>query len=129
MQRTGEPLVIPPIQNARTATLVGPEGSSREVQLSPDQKQFVKNIDISGLYRLTGLPGDKDQEIVYAVNLADPHESDNPAQQKIMVGDTSSIEASASSVMAKREFWRTLALIAVALLMIEWWVYHQRLGL
>ncbi len=129
MVRTGDPLVIPPILNARSATLVMPTGKSLEIPLSQDRKQFVKGINHVGLYRLTGLPGSKEEsEIVYAVNLADPHESDNLAEKKVMVGEAP-IEESSNVITARREFWRTLVLIAGALLLLEWWVYHRRMGI
>ena len=34
-----------------------------------------------------------------------------------------------TAIEAKREIWNTLALIAAGLLLIEWWVYHRRVGI
>lgn len=131
MLRTGNPLVVPPIGTAPSATLVAPDGSKVEVSLSAENKTFVKDINQVGMYRLTGLPGSVEDEMLFAVNLADPHESDNPARKKVAIGQTedSALEASAAAITAKREFWRTLVLIAIGFLLLEWWVYHRRMGL
>ncbi|MBI3831325.1 MAG: BatA domain-containing protein [Planctomycetes bacterium] len=127
-QKTGEPLIIPPIADGTTAKLTRPDGSTEEVKISSEQKTPVKEINTVGLYMVTDLPGGKASDRVYAVNLADPQESDNGARVKIKVGDQD-LEASPAAISAKSEIWRWLALAAVTLLMAEWWVYHRRIGL
>jgi hypothetical protein len=127
-QKTGEPLIIPPIADATTAKLTRPDGVTEEVKISSEQKTPVKEINTVGLYTVTELPGGKASDRVYAVNLADPQESDNGARIKIKVGDQE-LEASPAAISAKSEIWRWLAIAAVALLMAEWWVYHRRIGL
>ena len=127
-QKTGEPLVIPPFGSAPSATLVQPDEKRVEVRLSADKKTFVKDINRAGLYRLTGLPGEGEEGRPYAVNLADPGESDNAARSEFLVGEKK-IEASPEAIKGKREIWRSLVLAALGLLLLEWWVYHRRVGM
>ncbi|MCZ7644154.1 MAG: BatA and WFA domain-containing protein [Planctomycetota bacterium] len=126
--KTGEVLSLPPVEGASTATLTWPDGHSEQVELSATRKMPVKGVNSIGLYRLTGIPGDGPDGRTFAVNLADTKESDNLAQASLQVGEET-VEASPSAIEGKREIWRTLALIAVGLLMAEWFLYHRRLGL
>ncbi|MBE7466383.1 MAG: VWA domain-containing protein [Planctomycetes bacterium] len=128
-QRTGEMLVLPPVDGAPTATLAWPEGArTLEVALSATTKQRVPNIDTIGLYRLTGITGDPPEGRIYAANLADPRESDNVAQDAVQIGEES-LEATPSAVEGKREIWRNLVFVAVCLLLAEWAIYHRRVGM
>jgi hypothetical protein len=64
----------------------------------------------------------------FAVNLFDPGESDirpnrSPA---IKVGD---VEVKGESVwkVARKEIWKTVVLIGLAVLLVEWYIYNQRI--
>lgn len=127
-QKTGEPLVIPPLPDTTQGTVIRPDGTQETVKIAPDAKSFVKGITQTGLYTLTGLPGGKPDDRTYAVNLADPNESDNAAHAKIKIGGQE-FDTTPAAINAKSEIWRWLAMGAIALLMIEWLVYHRRLGL
>ena len=127
-QQTGEPLVLTPVPGASSAMLIKPDGSTPErIELSQERSTFVKGTTKAGLYTFKGLPGE-DEGRVYAVNLASRSESDNAAQEAIQVGD-STLANAPSAIEAKREIWRDLALAAGALLLLEWWVYHRRVGM
>ena len=109
----------------RTATLVGPPDTTPEkIELSQDHSTLVKGTEKAGLYTLRDIP----QERVYAVNLASRTESDNAARHALKVGDIT-FESTRSAIEAKREIWRDLAWIAGALLLLEWWVFHRRVGM
>ncbi|MCW8132769.1 MAG: hypothetical protein KIS92_20655, partial [Planctomycetota bacterium] len=127
-QKTGEPLVIPPMSEAGPATVTRPDGSQETVKLNLDTKTRVENTYAVGLYNVTGLPGGKDADRTFAVNLADAYESDNAAQGKIKIGEQE-FDSTPSAISAKSEIWRWLAIAALALLLVEWLVYHRRLGL
>ena len=124
-QQTGEPLVIPPGIGSPTATLHRPSGGVPEkIELNPDRSTFVKGTEKAGLYSLMDIP----QERTYAVNLASRTESDNAARGSLKIGDVT-FESSRSAIEAKREIWRDLALVAGVLLLLEWWVFHRRVGM
>jgi len=124
-QQTGDPLVIPPGLGAATATLLRPAGGTPEkLDLSQEHSTFVKGTEKAGLYTLRDIP----QERIYAVNLASRTESDNAARGSIRIGEITK-ESTRSAIEAKREIWRNLALVAGALLLLEWWVFHRRVGM
>ena len=126
-QQTGEPLVVPPGLGAPVATLHRPDGSLPEkVELSQEHTTFIKGTEKSGLYHLKGLPDDVDR--VYAVNLVSSEESNNSAHEALKVGEVT-MNTAHSAIEAKREIWPDLALGVAALLMLEWWVFHRRVGM
>jgi hypothetical protein len=124
--KTGEPLVIRPYPDAPTGTLVRPDGQAEKIQLSPDRKTFYERTDEVGLYRLMGLPGGK--EFAWAVNLASAQESDNARRGSLWLGDQE-VAATPGAISTKREIWHWLVLAALGLLLVEWLVYHRRVGL
>jgi hypothetical protein len=123
-QQTGEPIVIPPGLGADTATLHKPDGSSEKLEISRDHTTFSKGTDKAGLYYLKDLPVER----TYAVNLASRDESENGAQAVLRVNDFT-MQSNPSAIEAKREIWRDLALAAAGLLLLEWWVFHRRVGM
>ncbi|HYG74741.1 MAG TPA: BatA and WFA domain-containing protein [Planctomycetota bacterium] len=124
-QRTGEPLVIPPGLGAPVATLIRPGGGSEKIELSQERNTFVKGTDKAGLYTLKDTGG---EDRIFAVNLAAREESDNARQGALKIGEVK-IDSNRAAIEAKREIWRDLAIAAGVLLMLEWWVYHRRVGL
>jgi hypothetical protein len=105
------------------ASLRRPDGTEARVELSSDRKTFVKGVAQVGLYRLTGLPA----EMLWAANLTDPQESDNARRGALQLGDQQ-IVAAPAAITTKHEVWPWLALAAAGLLLLEWLVYHRRLG-
>jgi len=130
-QRTGEPIVIPPGLGSKTADLLKPNGQlEKAIELSEERTVFVRGTETSGVYKLTYKPelATEAEERLYAVNLASRTESDNAARGVVKIGDTS-LTSTPSAVEAKREIWKDLVLIACGLLLLEWWVYHRRVGI
>ena len=127
-QQTGSPLVVPPTNPAVAGMLQrpNPEEAPEKIQLSAEHSTFIKGTEKTGLYYLKGLPGNT--ENVYAVNLASRAESDNAAHESLQAGNVT-MAASRSAIEAKREIWRDLALAAGAILLLEWWVFHRRVGI
>lgn len=126
-QRTNEPLLFPPTAGAPSAVLELPGGESRSIQLSEDLKTAFRETERAGVYRLSGLPESPKSARAFAVNLADTAESDNAAGGELRVGDEV-VRSSPTAIVARREVWLWLVLAAAAVLVVEWWVYHRRLG-
>ena len=82
----------------------------------------------AGLYRIEALDasGAILDRGVFAVNLFAPEESAIAPRSTITLGDTLVTEATEPAV-GQREFWPLLALLALAVLLIEWFAYHRRL--
>jgi len=124
-QRTGETLMVPPGLGGVLASFHRPGETPEKIQTSAEHSTFIKGTEKAGLYYLRDLPGG---ERVYAVNLASRLESSNAAQGSLKINDLS-VASTPSAVEAKREIWKDLAIGAAALLMLEWWVFHRRVGL
>ena len=124
--QTGETLSIPAGISGSPATLLTADGRKERVELSLEHVTLAQGTEKAGLYKLQDLPGDATR--TYAFNLASHNESDNAARGALKVGDVT-MTASPAAVEGKREIWRYLAIAALALLMLEWWVYHRRVGI
>jgi hypothetical protein len=86
-----------------------------------------------GLYRVKYLSDSSSdtfssEEDRFAVNLFSPLESDLSVADEIQTGDTR-VPAAVPAELGQRELWPWLAALALAVLMLEWWVYHRRQGL
>jgi len=60
----------------------------------------------------------------FAVNLFAPGESDIRPVDQIQIGQTT-VETAAAEDVGQREFWPWLLVIAVIVLIVEWWVHHR----
>jgi len=60
------------------------------------------------------------------VNLFDPTESRIAPERSVVIG-TTTIARDAREEKGRREYWRWVAAIGLALLLVEWWVYHRSL--
>jgi hypothetical protein len=121
-QKTGEPM------GTDRADLFKPDGNvERGIELSLENSVFIKGTEKAGLYYLRGIPSEPDGR-PYAVNLSSRTESDNAAQGSLRIAEKE-LTSRPEAVEAKREIWRDLVLAAAALLLLEWWVYHRRVGM
>lgn len=124
----GDVLVISPPLLAESVRVTAPDGSARELPITGERVAFA-NTDQLGLYRLEIL---QDGEVTsaqrFAVNLFGAGESDIrpvPAADLQLGGALAA--ADAEEKLGTQEFWMWLALAALLLLAIEWYVYHRRL--
>lgn len=61
----------------------------------------------------------------YAVNLLSPDESDITPRPSLTFGETT-VEGGEEAVRSNEEIWRTLVILALIVLCIEWYVYVRR---
>lgn len=79
-----------------------------------------------GIYKVELLANTEVQtEGWFAVNLFAPDESYIAPAESIMVGQTEVTQARSGEEYGQRELWPWLAVAALAVLLIEWWVYHR----
>jgi hypothetical protein len=132
--RVGESLVIRPPLTADTLRFSLPDGSQRTI---PVDRQSIIYADTTqtGIYTLDVLEGETVQQSQpFAVNLFEPLESKiAPERDSIMLGcpvntpDCQSVKPGEREEVGQLEFWWVIALLALLILLIEWYVYHQRL--
>ncbi len=128
--RTGEivPVVLP--SDAYDASLRRPDGGIEALptnggMLSLDQ------VTRAGVYQVSAktASGKHDFSLRFAANLLNAEESDlTPRRELALAGRGEQITATAGPVQTEREIWRIMLLIALAVLCLEWWVFHRRIG-
>ncbi len=121
----GDTVVIRPPIGADSLRVTLPSGDTRE--LPPDENLlFFTETTTAGLYTLDVL---SNEEVIdsqpFAVNLFTTGESDI-TPQTISLGGTE-VTTDANEQLGVREFWSLVAFLALLVLLIEWYVYHQRL--
>jgi hypothetical protein len=120
--RAGDAFRLPLAQGIKTAKLTGPDGKSRLLEVDPKARELVVGETFKqGIYRL--LAGTN--TTTFCVNLVDAAESNIAPREELPFGRYSKVAASKLK-QANAEFWRWLALAALAVLLFEWWWYHKR---
>jgi hypothetical protein len=122
----GDTLRIP-VRPEKTARVMRPDGA--EVRLTPDAggTAYYGGTERVGLYRVEGGVTDRDR---YAVNLEDEWETDIAPPEgplklagDVKVGEVGQIKASTPEV------WRWFIGAALAVLLLEWYIYNRRVML
>lgn len=122
----GEPMVLPLPPDANEVVVSKPDGT--RVTLQPQNSQAVfADTDALGVYTVEiRRPGADPILRATAVNLQNPAESRvEPREQLQLFQAGDRVVAGAQERTARSEFWRWLAWIALALLVIEWLVYQR----
>lgn len=122
----GAPVTVRYIEDADTAEITRPDGES--VRLSPQGSEAIFADTLRpGLYTVeltrNGVPVKTDR---FAVNLFDETESQIAPQDSLVVG-TTTISPNAREDTGRREFWPWVAGLGLAVLVVEWWLYHRSL--
>jgi hypothetical protein len=115
----GETLIMPILSSQSTPVIITkPNGESTIIETRDGQITFADTYQL-GIYKIQF----DDQTIEFAVNLQSPLES-NIAPILNLPPDTFNREISNSSQQATRqEWWRQLVILALSVLVIEWFVY------
>jgi hypothetical protein len=117
----GEPMVLRPEADVKSLTVTPPEGKAEKLQRGQRPEFIYSATQQLGTYTVT-----RDDGLVrsFAVNLLDPNESNIEPRQVLKIG-SDDVEAGAQR-RQPRELWRWIALGALVLLMVEWYVYNKR---
>jgi Ca-activated chloride channel family protein len=124
----GQTVVIQPPPEADLVRVVAPDGATTTFRV--DQPLLIyAETQQTGIYSVDMYNGaELIQQEFFAVNLFSESESDI-APRAVQLG--SSAEATAAEMpqeVGQREFWSLFALIGLAILALEWFIYHRRLG-
>lgn len=124
----GDVLLISPPLLADSLRITAPDGRVTELAAEGETLAYTDTGQL-GLYRLEIVQaGEVTQAQHFAVNLFGAGESDiTPRTQAELQLGGGLAAAAADEQLGLREFWTLLALAALLLLAIEWWVYHRRL--
>jgi hypothetical protein len=137
--RCGEPLRLSASAWSDAAAAAGPvdvrverpDGKAETLTVAADAPRLYAATDRPGLYRVVG-PGNR--EVLFCCSVLDEAESDNSARDSVNFAvkdapgwsrEVASTEAAKTST--GREYWKYAAMLALAVFMLEWFVYNRRL--
>ncbi len=123
--RPGQPLAITPPVGATEVNVVKPDGATWRAPISEGDIRFTQT-DALGVYAVRVLSSEGETADAFAVNLFDPRESDVRPRESIRIGRVDvSAAVARRDALARREFWPWLAALALAVLGVEWRLYHR----
>jgi hypothetical protein len=106
----------------RSAQVTLPGGATRTIPIEANANEFIYPDTLKdGIYRVKIGTNDT----VFCVNLLDAAESNIKPHDEISLGEHTKVAATTTQ-RTNMELWRTLAAIALLVLMGEWWFYHRR---
>ncbi len=125
----GQPLAIPADPSISEVRVTRPDGKIVLAQIQGGQALYA-DTEMPGPYTVEQL---QDTRVIarqmFAVNLFAPRESRISPQPELNIAQVSGLQQAVTrEQVGRQEFWRWLAAVALAVLMIEWLVY-QRNGL
>jgi len=119
--QTGEPLAILAENGAATCDVTGPDDIHESIPLDPTRPAYLARTARAGLYHVAQSAGTR----TVAVNLLDATESAITPADTIQIG-RSDVQGVGEAARENRELWRWLVAAAVAVLVLEWWLYSRR---
>lgn len=121
-------LRLPP--SVRRAEVRSPAGRVSTVIRNQAGLFEIMDTDELGFYQVMPVDGDADDRapVHFAVNLFDENESAVAPVAEVAIGSEQAADT-AAQLAARREYWRWLAILAVGVLLGEWYVYNRRISL
>jgi hypothetical protein len=124
--KAGQPITVQAKPGQKRAALAGPGGLKADLVASPSGLLRWARTLRAGVYRLAIEGG---PETAVAVNLMDERESDiAPADELACSGQVVKAQRSAPAP-ANRELWPLLVALALAVVLVEWYVYCAKVRL
>ena len=105
-----------------------PGGSTRSIQPLDPALMSWGPIELSGVYGLVwSIPGDETKySRAFAVNLLSERESDIHPAQTILAHEGSDVQLAGGDGSQYTPLWPWAVGLCLALIMLEWWVYHRK---
>jgi hypothetical protein len=117
----GQVLTFTPPPEIDALTVTRPDGTSTRLEIQEGRTLFEDTTQ-PGVYRVTW---GEEQSLVFSVNLTNPQESDILPAESLPAFEGASGMEDTLPQKARREWWRSLAFIALVILIIEWLVYNR----
>jgi hypothetical protein len=119
----GESLSISPPPGVSAVVIVSPQGKTYSLPLT-DAPLLFTHTDELGVYAVNYLREAETVSDYFTVNLFDEIESDIQPIGSLLIGAVPVPTIAAES--GEFELWPWLALFALGILLLEWWVYHRQ---
>ena len=118
----GDPFRLALAQPVSSAQITLPDGAVRNLQVGTNASEVVFGDTFKqGTYHLKAGTNDT----VFCAALLDGAESNIKPRDEIQLGKYTRVSAT-SLHRTNMELWRTIAAVALAVLLFEWWYYHRR---
>jgi hypothetical protein len=118
----GDPFRLALAQPVTSAQITLPDGSVRDLKVGTNANEIVFGDTFKqGTYRLKAGTNDT----VFCAALLDAGESNIKPRDEIQLGKYTRVSAT-SLHRTNMELWRTIAALALGVLLFEWWYYHRR---
>ncbi|MBC7248853.1 MAG: VWA domain-containing protein [Anaerolineae bacterium] len=128
--RPGDPLTLRPAMDATQLVVQSPSGQRWTYPVTGEPIPFAETTEL-GVYTVyqSSAPSassaqSADQADHFAVNLFSEMESDIAPREVITIG-AQQIAVPQEGLQGRQEWWRWLALAAVIVLLVEWWVHWR----
>lgn len=109
---------------AKEVHITPPQGRQRTIVPTADNLFSFGETDLLGTYEVR--EGDaKDVTQYFSVNIFDVQESDVEPKAEIET-QWETIEGQSAWLPMRREFWKWLVVLALVVLLIEWYIYNRR---
>jgi len=118
---TGDTWHLPVSSDLERATIVDPNGDSREVPVVEGRAVYAGLH--TGFHTLRTPAGEE----VFAANLGAGEESRIAPPETLNVGAIEAGEPSSGEIGVRREIWLYLVLLVLGVLAVEWFTYHRRI--
>jgi hypothetical protein len=125
----GQPYPIRTVLPVDSVTVKPPTG--REVEVRRENQNAINFTDTNepGVYEVREGTGTKLSQR-FAVNLFDPRESDLKPAETVPIGhEEVKAEAKSGTEAARKELWKWILLLGLAVILFEWYVYNRRVYL
>jgi hypothetical protein len=118
----GEPMVLRPEAGVHRVTVTPPKGPPRTLERRGRAEITYDETEQIGPYRVTPEDGASRS---FAVNLLDAAESNIEPREAIRVGGEQYVAG--QQRQQPREIWKWVVLLALAVLLVEWYIYNRRI--
>ncbi|HKZ69001.1 MAG TPA: VWA domain-containing protein [Anaerolineales bacterium] len=121
----GDSVTVRPAVGEQAVGILGPDDTLYTAGVTNAGALFAQTqlIGIYGVGTASQIEGTKFAGF-FAVNLFDRLESNIQPADTLTIG-RSQVSASVRNQVGQREFWPYVAAAALAILLVEWWVYHR----
>jgi Ca-activated chloride channel family protein len=121
--RTGSTLPLQPKQEVETFTVVNPAGDSYSIPIEDGKAYSFIDTEQIGFYEVSS--SNSEEKNLLAFNLLSLEESEVAPRKELQIG-RETVTAGDSVLTSNREIWRYLLWAALAVLVLEWFVYCRR---
>lgn len=118
-RRAGDVVQLNPPPQTKTLTITGPDKATRTIAIG-NLPALYDGADRVGVYTASS----DNWKQTFAVSLLNRTESDLQPRDALQVGETGKVGGE-SRARSNRELWGYIALLALGLLGLEWWIYHR----